>query len=169
MVILRPTAKLRKAIPVAKGSGEPSDTALGDWYANRIVVDRQPLILLVSSACLLAIVVPARDVKTLPRRLVDLVEARLRRLDLAQGVIDAECRAMTPTLVYATDDRSVLGSMVDFAKCAKSRRAPVPWNLAASHAVEDLLGGMPCHNARSGDVVIWPEKRAAELLSARWL
>ena len=46
-----------------------SDTALGDWYVNRLVVDRQPLLLLVSSSSLLPLLMPARGVRSLPERL----------------------------------------------------------------------------------------------------
>jgi hypothetical protein len=40
MVILRPTSKLRSFLPTVDVSAR-SDTALGDWYVNRIVVARQ--------------------------------------------------------------------------------------------------------------------------------
>jgi len=33
-----------------KPTAGTSDTALGDWYVNRLIVDRQPLLLLVSAA-----------------------------------------------------------------------------------------------------------------------
>jgi hypothetical protein len=60
MVILRPTKKLTALLPAAQAVPVRSDTALGDWYVNRIVVDRQPLLLLVSSTSLLPMIVPAR-------------------------------------------------------------------------------------------------------------
>jgi hypothetical protein len=55
MVILRPTRKLRELVPESLDSGTVSSTALGDWYANRILVDRQPLVLLISSLSLLPV------------------------------------------------------------------------------------------------------------------
>jgi hypothetical protein len=55
MVILRPTKKLASLLPAAQPVPVCSDTALGDWYVNRIVVDRQPLLLLVSSTSLLCL------------------------------------------------------------------------------------------------------------------
>jgi uncharacterized protein DUF6933 len=63
MVILRPTKKLGALLPPEKSVPVSHDTALGDWYVNRIVVDRQPLLLLVSSASLLPLLLPARDVR----------------------------------------------------------------------------------------------------------
>jgi hypothetical protein len=93
-----------------------SDTALGDWYVNRLVIDRQPLLLLVSSNSLLSLVTPAREVRSLPERLAGLVAARLRPMGVADPLIEAEVAVMRPVHVSGTLDRSVVGSMVDFAK-----------------------------------------------------
>ena len=97
MVILRPTRKLRALLPRAESVPPCSDTALGDWYVNRVVVDRQPLLLLVSSASLLPMLLPARDVRGLPARLGALVAARLRRCGIDAHTIDAEQQAMRPS------------------------------------------------------------------------
>jgi hypothetical protein len=119
MVTLRPTRKLRTALPVTE-SDPISDTALGDWYINRLVVDRKPLLLLVSSASLLPMLVRARDVRELPRHVEDMVAHRLARLGVATLLIDAERRAMRPVQIGAAVDRSVLGIMVDFAKACST-------------------------------------------------
>jgi hypothetical protein len=68
MVILRPTQKLRALLATGQPAPGGSDTALGDWYVNRLVVDRQPLLILVSSTSLLPLLVPARDVQGLAGR-----------------------------------------------------------------------------------------------------
>src|SRR5262245_55813673 len=116
MVILRPTRKLSSLLPTTAIGQSTSDTALGDWYLNRIVVHRQPLLLLVSSASLLSMLEPARDVRNLPIRLADLVEVRLKRLGTETCAIDAERTAMSRVKIAPTVNRSVLGIMVDFAK-----------------------------------------------------
>src|SRR5438128_11352766 len=116
MVILRPTHKLHSALRTSRNIPAKSDTALGDWYVNRIVVDRQPVLLLVSAASLLPVLLPARDVRGLPSRLALLVAARLRRCGMDERAIEAETRAMTSVVIGPTVDRSVLGIMVDFAK-----------------------------------------------------
>ena len=103
MVILRPTRKLRSLLPTAAVSAR-SDTALGDWYVNRIVVDRQPLLLVVSSASLLPMLLPARDVRGLPDRLGALVESRLRRCGIETQAIAAEQHAMHWVAVAPTVD-----------------------------------------------------------------
>jgi hypothetical protein len=115
MVVIRPTRKLQRTLRVSQMAGA-SDTALGDWYVNRLIVDRQPLLLLVSAASLLPVLVPARNVRDLPTDIGEIVPRRLGRLHVPQALIDAGHRAMTPVNIGATVDRSVLGIMVDFAK-----------------------------------------------------
>ena len=168
MVILRPTKKLRSLLPTVDVSA-PSDTALGDWYVNRIVVTRQPLLLLVSSTSLLPIVLPARDVRSLPDRLASVVAARLRRLGIGSDVIAAELQAMEPVVTAATVDRSVLGILVDFAKAG-------PYYLEADTrtgkglaGLEDWLEQTPCHAALTDDRVVFPYRKAPELLRMKWL
>jgi hypothetical protein len=146
-----------------------SDTALGDWYVNRIVVDRQPLLLLVSAASLLPILLPARDVRTLPKRLGALVGARLQRCGIDARAIAAEVQAMGPVVIGPTLDRSVLGIMVDFAKSVPYYLEPGDWNEGTLRLVEERLAETPCHAARAEGSVVFPEQKAPDLLYARWL
>ena len=169
MVILRPTRKLNSWLPGTGAAQSSSDTALGDWYVNRIVLARRPLLLLVSSASLLPMLLPARDVRGLPDRLGALVEARLRRCGIDARAIEAELRAMTPVVVGPTVDRSVLGIMVDFAKAVPYHLEPGNWDERTLRLVEDRLAETPCHAARSSDRVIFPERKAPELLHTKWL
>lgn len=166
MVILRPTRKLRSLLPVAAVSAQ-SDTALGDWYVNRIVFERQPLLLLVSSKSLLAVVLPARDVRGLPDRLKAVVASRLQRLGLESAVVEAELRAMHPVIVASTADRSVLGIMVDFAKCARYYLGKDRTELGFVD-LEDYLAETPCY-AGSADRVVFPKSKAPNLLREKWL
>lgn len=167
MVVLRPTQKLQALLPMSESVGE-SDTALGDWYVNRVVVDRQPLLLLVSSKSLLPVVVRARDVKALPDHVGSMVAERLIRLGISPAIIDAERRAMTPVQTAPTTDRSVLGIMVDFAKAIPYYVEVRGWDDQALGMVEDRLAETPCYAGKSGDRVVRPEERAPELLAARW-
>jgi hypothetical protein len=167
MVAIRPTRKLRSALPVTQVVGLP-DTALGDWYANRFVVGRQPLLLLVSSTSLLSILVRARRVRELPNHLEDMVACRLVRLGVATPLIDAERRAMRPARIGPTVDRSVLGIMADFANS-------VPYYLEAGGlrdsalvGAENRLAGTPCYAGKASDRVVFPDRRALELLVAKW-
>ena len=169
MVILRPTRKLNSLLPATEVIPTSSDTALGDWYVNRVVVDRQPLLLLVSSTSLLPMLIPAQNVRGLPARLAALVEARLRRCGLDDRTIAAETLAMASVAVGPTVDRSVLGIMVDFAKAAPYHLEPGQWGETTLRIVEERLAATPCHAALSWDRVIFPEKKASEVLRAKWL
>lgn len=168
MVVLRPTRRLLPALPPTVPVESVSDTALGDWYVNRLVVDRRPLLLLTSARGLLPILAPARDVRTLPARLKGLVVARLHRLNVAPRVIDAECAAMVPVCVAKTTDRSVLGSLVDFAFQVEAHLEPGAWDETTLPFVEGRLAETPCHASRRLEDVIWPVAAAPKLLEARW-
>ena len=169
MVILRPTRKLSSLLPATEVIPTSSDTALGDWYVNRVMVDRQPLLLLVSSTSLRPMLIPARNVRGLPARLAALVEARLRRCGLDDRTIAAETLAMASVAVGPTVDRSVLGIMVDFAKAVPYHLEPGQWGETTLRIVEERLAATPCHAALSWDRVIFPEKKAPEVLRAKWL
>jgi hypothetical protein len=168
MVILRPTRRLFTSLRPEKGPVATSDTALGDWYVNRLVVDRRPLLLLVSSRALLALLTPARDVQTVPERLPTLVASRLRRLGVAEGLIRAELGAMTPVRIAQTADRSVMGTLVDFAKNIPYYLEIGGWNETTLPFVEARLARTPCHAARRFEEVIFPEEDAPRLLAERW-
>jgi hypothetical protein len=169
MVVLRRTRRLSASLPDSGVVLPISDTALGDWYVNRIVVDRQPLLLLVSSATLLPILIPARDVRTLPDRLAGIVEARLRRCGIEASVIKAEVDAMSSVAVGSTVDRSVLGIMVDFAKGVPFYLEPGQWDERMLPAVEARLAETPCYASGPDNRVIFPERKAPDVLTSKWL
>lgn len=168
MVIIRPTTRLRSQLPISEVSAK-GDNALGDWYVNRVVVARQPLLLLVSSTTLLPMVIPARDVRSLPDRLRALVEARLQRLGVHADLISAELRSMVPVVSGATVDRSILGTLNDFAKAMPyylDSLTPKPKSLAG---LEAWLAQTPCHSASIGDRVVFPDRKAPDVLRTKWV
>jgi hypothetical protein len=169
MVILRVTRKLRELRPEPVAAEIESDTALGDWYVNRFVVDRRPLLLVVSSQSLLPIVIPAREVKSLSSRLAQLVADRLNRLQVPPGLIDRETGAMNQVLVAKTTDRSVLGTMVDFAHMTTYILPEGNWGDADLIALDAELGMSPCRVGRSHEEGFFPAQKTVELLKARWL
>jgi hypothetical protein len=168
MVTLRATRKILKHLPEESDSGCSPDTALGDWYANRLVIDRKPLILLISSLSYLAVLKPARNVKALPHYLPDMVAGRLHRLGVAPDLINAEVEAMDPVRIGKTADRSVVGIMVDFAKMIPYILPPGGWNDAWLPPVEEQLQTNPCHAGRRFEDVVFPESKTVDLLMARW-
>ena len=82
MLVLRVTRKLQSALPTTADRETSSDGALGDWYATKFVVDRRPLLMLISELSVFAIILPARDVRTLTDRIAAIVEERLRVLGI---------------------------------------------------------------------------------------
>jgi hypothetical protein len=166
VVVLRATKRvLQRLSPSASVAPGLSNSALGDWYVNRFVVDRRPLLILVSSTSLLSILMPARDLRTLPERLPALVADRLARLRVEFALVDAEVRAMDPVTVAPTTDRAVLGCLVDFVKTVPYHLDAGAWDLTTLPFVEARLAETPCHLGRT---MIWPARTAPELLAARW-
>jgi len=168
VVLLRATQKILRSLPQSADDAATSSNALGDWYINRIVVDRKPLLLAVSSKSLLSLVAPARDLKTLPDRFATLVEVRLRRLDVSDSAVVSEAEATAVVGVGRTVDRSVVGQLVDFAKAIPFYLPINGWDESSLPEVEDKLAETPCRSSRTDAEVIWPKKKAKELLSAVW-
>ena len=168
MVILRPTQKLKALLATRQPAPGGSDTALGDWYVNRLVLDRKPLLILVSSTSLLPLLVPARDVQGLAGRLPALVGQRLYRLGIDAATIDAELHAMSLVTVAPTADRSVVGTMIDFASAVPYHLDPGALSEMTLPATEDWLAQTPCRASKREERVIFPDKKAPELLYAKW-
>ncbi len=168
MVILRTTAKLHRSLPPTEEPSQGSDTALGDWYANALKVDYQPLLLLLSAQSLLSILLPARQVATLPERLPTLVAGRLRRLGVTADLIEAEVAAMTPVRIARTRDRSVLGSLVEFAKSIPFHLPIRAWDETTLPLLEIRLAETPCRCGDRSTRTIFPEEEAVSLLQDRW-
>jgi hypothetical protein len=168
MVVLRATRRLLRIWPTPSGGTASSDTALGDWYVNRLVVDRQPLLILVSARSLLSLLVPARDVRGLPARLPNLVADRLRRLGVPERVAKAESAAMNPVVIAGTQDRSILGTMVEFARMIPGYLPIGGWDQTTLPFVESRLAETPCRASGCVEDVIFPERAAPDLLAARW-
>lgn len=142
--------------------------ALGDWYVNRVVVDRQPVLLLVSSRSRLAMLTPARDVKNLPSRVGGLVADRLNRLGVDENLIRPEVDAMEMVRVGRTRDRSITGQLVDFAKAIPCYLPVGEWDESTLRLVEDRLSETPCLSGRAPSETVWPGRVAFQLLLDRW-
>ena len=76
---------------------------------------------------------------------------------------------MRPVIIGRTVDRSVIGIMVDFAKAVPYHLGRGGWNDDTLQIVEERLAETPCHASRSDDRVIFPDKKAPDLLCAKWL
>ena len=168
MLVLRATQKVLKTLPASARDSDVSDTALGDWYVNRIVVDRRPLLLLVSSKSLLSILAPARDVKSLPGCLAGIIGDRLRRLDVGSDVVASEVEASRFVRVGKTLDRSVTGQLVDFAKSIPYHLPVQGWDATTLRIAEEQLAETPCRASRRFSEVIFPRDMAIRLLQTTW-
>jgi hypothetical protein len=168
VVVLRATQKILRSLPKMGAEIAVSDTALGDWYVNRLVVDRRPLLLIVSARSLLAIIEPARDLKQLPDRLPRLVKARLTRLPVNEHVVSCEVETTKVVAVDKTIDRSVLGQLVDFAKAIPCYLPEGQWGDSELRYAEDQLAETPCQCSKRDAEVIWPTRMAIRLLEAAW-
>ena len=168
MVIIRPVRKLYASLPLSSDTQLTSTTALGDWYIKRIVVDRHPLLILVSSTSLLTILTPARDVKGLPGRLADLVASRLKRYGVGAQLIDAERNAMSPVAIAPTADRSVIGIMIEIGKVLPLHLEIGGWDETTLPFVEAQLARTPWHAGRRDSEVVWPDRAIHALLENRW-
>lgn len=167
VIILRRTKKLQKQLPASPEPLSESEGALGDWYANRIVVHRQPLVLLVSSKSLLAVLVRAKGVGGLPKRLPQIIESRLMRLGVDHEFIHQEVGTLDPVQVAPTADRSVVGIMVDYAKMIPYYVRPGFCDAELAET-EERLWGNPCHAGRPSGGAVFPDRKTHELLSLRW-
>jgi hypothetical protein len=121
LIVLRCTRKLldRMGKPVA--SPPPSTSVLGDWYAKPFQVAQRRLILLMSGSSRLPVLMPGRDVANLGRNFPDSLGAVLERLGVPSGVADAEAELSRDFVLAATDSRSILGSLNDFAWMTQHR------------------------------------------------
>ncbi len=168
MIVLRATQKVLRHLPPPVATPGESDTALGDWYVNRLMVGRRPVLLLVSALSILPVLVPARDVRGLPDRLTEIVAARLRSLGVPNLLIDRELSAMDSVQVAKTRDRSVLGFMNDFGQVLSFYFDELDSFDASLKVAEARLADTPCHAGRGLSKSFYPGRKAVELLWGKW-
>lgn len=75
---------------------------------------------------------------------------------------------MSPVTIGATVDRSVVGIMVDFAKCLPYYLDAGRWDERVLPSVEDKLAETPCHAGRPLAQTVFPAVQAPEVLRAKW-
>jgi hypothetical protein len=121
MVVIRCTQKLLKRVGAPHGGDVTSTTRLGDWYANLVVIDRRPLVLLVSERSRLPVVFPARRVKLLGAHLPGILQDVLEALGIPAPAIAREVGEMRETVIAPTDSRSVLGTLNEFTVMLRHR------------------------------------------------
>ena len=113
MFTLRCTRKLLdRGLTQSPGDALAPTTTLGDWYATVLNLRPQHLVLCISERSLLPLVLPAREARSLPQRLVAALPALLESLEVPDDCIATELAAMQDGMrVAGTASRSVLGSL----------------------------------------------------------
>jgi hypothetical protein len=112
VIIVRPTASLAKRMKVKlKETDLKSDTKLGDWFCNDIVLDKKQFILCVSSASRLGIVIHAAPYSSFPLRIKDALSELLHAIGANAKDIQSEIEKMDDIVITKTNDKSILGTM----------------------------------------------------------
>jgi hypothetical protein len=115
MVTLRCTQKLLRRVPSQSSGSTPRPTTLlGDWYANLLFRKPQQLVFCVSERTLLPVIVPAKEIHTLPARLSGAVREVLIALGVAPGLADREHAEMQQFFFGRTESKRILGSLNEF-------------------------------------------------------
>ncbi|MFU8821122.1 MAG: DUF6933 domain-containing protein [Gammaproteobacteria bacterium] len=84
------------------------------------------------------------------------------------GLIEREIAAMHPVRVGPTHDRSVLGTLVDFARMVPTYLHVNNWSLEDLRLVEMRLAETPCRAFGSRRGVIFPQDEAPRMLEETW-
>jgi hypothetical protein len=141
---LRCTAKLLHRMGLRQPLPEPgpSTTALGDWYGHLVYLRRRPTVLLVSERSLLPVLLPARDLPSLPFRFALALVEVLSRLGTPPVAVEDELAELAEMAFAKTRNRRVMGSITDFVNHLQGtvRRTPD----STLEDLQDSLLQMPC-------------------------
>jgi len=120
MVVLRCTQKLLVRLKQTGDlSAVESTTRLGDWYGNVLRIGRRQHLLLISERSRLPVVLPISEVKRLGAVFPDAVCGRLAIVGVSAADIADERARMSEIAFGRTRNRSLLGTLNDFAFMAQ--------------------------------------------------
>jgi hypothetical protein len=121
MVVLRCTQKLLVRLKqVGDLAAVESTTRLGDWYGNILRIGRRQHLLFISELSRLPVVIPIRETKRLATVFPDAVCEMLVNVGVTAADIAEERSRMSETAFGRTRNRSLLGTLNDFAFMAQS-------------------------------------------------
>jgi hypothetical protein len=121
MVVLRCTQKLLVRLKQVRDQPPiESTTRLGDWYGNVLQIGRRQHLLFISERSRLPVVIPIRETKRLGTVFPDAVCERLSIVGVAAADIADERMRMSELAFGRTRNRSLLGTLNDFAFMAQS-------------------------------------------------
>ncbi len=125
-MIVRATRKLLDRIGPGEASDDQSTTLLGDWYATALPWRPRQVALLMSDRTLLPLAMPLAPASTLLARFPDHLTGMLKALQVPADVIEQELAHMRPCTLAATNNRSRVGSLNEFAFLAHAHRQSHP-------------------------------------------
>ncbi len=159
MMTMRCTRKLLSRLPhTPVDESRLPTTALGDWYANLLVVKPRWVLLCVSERSLLSVLIPAREFASVAERFRQAVDQRLRVLEIEDAARAGELRAMKVLEFGPTASRSTVGSLNELRFFAREMLADGEPDL---DAIAGWLGEVPMTRAPGH----WPANAARSLLA----
>jgi hypothetical protein len=116
VLVVRGTKKLRDRLKKAPAAGphDTSTTELGDWFAT-VLFWRPRVALLVNTRTFVSVFVELAPAASWLERVPAAIEAVLRHHGVDEEFLMAERGAMQEVRVGATNDRSLVGVMNEFA------------------------------------------------------
>src|SRR5207248_9709717 len=96
-----------------------STTRLGDWYGNVLRIGHRQMLIFISERSRIPVIIPIRETKRLATVFPDAVCDVLAAVGVAAKDIAEERARMSEIIFRPTRNRSVLGTLNDFAQMAK--------------------------------------------------
>lgn len=116
MTALRCTAKLLKAMKAAPAAQPaPTRNRLGEWTANLIRFSRIQLVVAVNDATRFGVVIDAAPYAQIPLRLTERIFKALLSIGIPADLAAEEAEAMRPLEFAASNSKSVLGTLNQYA------------------------------------------------------
>lgn len=126
MLVLRCTRKLLERWGPAVSSPPESTTVLGDWYAKPFAVGRKRYTVMISGRSRIALVMPNRGLAEVMRRFPDELGALLLQLGARPDAAEREIEASREIVPALTNNRSLVGTLNEFASMASSAMSDDP-------------------------------------------
>ena len=121
MYRIRCTAPLLRKLGIRRytlSAEAATSTALGDWFVRPYNRGRHRLLLCSSAASLLTVVVPAKDLPSMPQRISTALHELLFALGVDLPAIASEVGEMEASEFAPSNNPTVLGSMTDLGHMA---------------------------------------------------
>lgn len=141
MMTLRCTRTLltRLRVPADADNPSPSESPLGDWYANLIRVGHEQVFVAVSERAFLTVILPAKGLADrLPRDFPRMMRTLLEEIEVPEEVIGRELAAMQPMAYARTRSKSAVASLNE-----RARLVEVFWRDGLSPV--DIMRRMAAH------------------------